>query len=119
MSLEQKYVDLAVKYMNSSNVRGKTINGGRAYSFPCPFCSEVKTSSGKSKPTKRTAVLMPIKGCEGKYSFLCMRGDSAECREKSMELHKFLWLYKPYLAERLKTEKSNDNPTNFTFKPNF
>ena len=119
MSLEKKYVHQVIKRMDPRNVREKTINGGQAYSFPCPFCSEAKTSSGKYKPTKRTAGIMPIKGCEGKYQFVCMRGGSVYCKDNKMDLKRFLWIHKPSLADSLNKEEKNANPTDFTFKPNF
>ena len=119
MSLEKKYVDQVIKDMKPLNLKSQKINGGAAYSFPCPFCSGLKTDSGKYKPTKRTAAIMPVKGCESKYQFLCMRGGSIYCKDKSMDFKRFLWIHKPSLAEKMVKEQNTVNPTDFNFKPNF
>ena len=47
MSLEKKYVDQVIKDMKPLNLKSQKINGGAAYSFPCPFCSEAIGAAGK------------------------------------------------------------------------
>ena len=95
-------MELDKKYLGRINFpKGTTkINkyGEDAYSFPCPACSTRKTSTGKLKPNKKTAILFPshVDNC---YKFKCLR-----CGTKGNLLN-YLLLHQPYLAEEYKSER--------------
>ena len=119
MTLQDRYIQ------RISYDLGIIAASSNSYSFPCPFCSHIPTKSGKIKSKKRTAALLPHKDCEYEYVFHCHRKGSNLCagdgKDGGMGFLNFLFRYKPYLAEKYKSER-RDDPTNdlpFNFKPNF
>ena len=106
MTLTEKYIQ---KISSDLGIVAGTYGGSKSYSFPCPFCSHIPTSSGKIRLNKKTGALIPQKNCEYEYTFTCRRQGSSSCRgegEKGgMGFLNFLFRYKPYLAEKYKFEK--------------
>ena len=108
MTLQEKYIQKILPSLSGEGeVRLSTKNGGAAYMFPCPFCSHLRTTSGKVRSHKRTAILMPHPNCKYEYIFNCTRGYSPECKGEARGFHNFLIMYKPYLAERYKFERDH------------
>ena len=106
MTLTEKYIQ---KIAPELGIVSGTYKGNNSYSFPCPFCSHLPTSSGKIKLKNRTACFISLQNCRYEYNFTCRRQGSSSCKgdgEKGgMGFLNFLFRYKPYLAEKYKFEK--------------
>ena len=115
MTLQDKYI-----HMISSDLG--IVAGNNSYSFPCPFCKHLPTSTGKIKLRKRTACFIPHKDCKYEYVFFCNRKGSNSCigtgKEGGMGFLNFLFMYKPYLAEKYKSEKNGYSDLTFN-QPQF
>ena len=100
---------LTEKYIQKISSDLGILSRGNSYSFACPFCKHIPTSTGKIKLTKKTACFIPHKDCKYEYNFSCQRQGSNDCigagKEGGMGFLNFLYRYKPYLAERYKFEK--------------
>ena len=119
MTLQEKYLNKITSSLgNGRPIETKSMNGGTAYIFPCPFCSHIRTSSGKDKPFKKTAILSPLTDCKYEYYFKCHRGYSPECKGGPRNFLNFLIMYRPYLAEKYKAEKNDYSHLTFD-KPEF
>ena len=110
MTLTEKYIrKILPKLAGAGEVQIGDKDGMPTYSFPCPFCSHLTTSSGKLKERKRTAILLPHQDCKYEYVFSCRRGYSPECKgsggKGGRNFLNFLIMLNPYLAEKYKFEK--------------
>ena len=102
---------LTEKYIQKISSDLGVVSSGNSYSFPCPFCKHLPTTTGKIKLNKRTACFIPEKNCKYEYNFYCQRKGSNDCRGDGtgggMGFLNFLYRYKPYLGERFKFEKEH------------
>ena len=118
MTLQDRYIQ---KISSDLGV----VEGNNSYSFPCPFCKHLPTSTGKIKLQARKACFIPHKDCQYEYVFYCSRKGSNTCtgegKSGGMGFLNFLFRYNPYLAEQYKSERRNDpsNTLPFDFKPTF
>ena len=106
MTLTEKYIQ---KISSEIGIVAGTYGGNKSYSFPCPFCSHLPTSSGKIKLKNRTACFISLQNCRYEYNFTCRRQGSSSCKGEGenggMGFLNFLFRYNPYLAEKYKFEK--------------
>ena len=111
MTITEKYIQKIVPLLaiaEGAKVTTKQKNGGTAYLFPCPHCSHLKTSSGKKKPTKRTAILSPRNECKWVYYFKCQRGGTPKCNGAGVRtFDNFLYHYNKPLSNQYQLEKNN------------
>ena len=110
MTITEKYIQKIVPLLakaEGANVDTKEMNGATAYMFPCPFCSHLTTTSGKQKPRKQTAILMPRRECKWVYTFKCHRGYAPECKGGARNFHNFLAMYNPHLFNKYQQEMNH------------
>ena len=107
MTLTEKYIQKVLPYLNREvpdvEVEEFYLNGAKAYKFACPFCWGI-TSKDRNK-RKKVAAFLPRQECKHEYTFYCHRHAASEC-QRARTFENFLWMYKPYLAEKMKFEKT-------------
>ena len=110
MTITEKYIQQIVPLLavaEGSKVSTKQMNGAIAYLFPCPFCSHLNTQSGKQKPRKQTAILMPRRESKWVYTFKCHRGGSSQCSGAAVSFNNFLHEYNKPIFKRYQLEMNN------------
>ena len=99
--------------IEGASVGAKPMNGRTAFTFPCPFCSPMRSKASKQR--SKDAILMPRADKPYCLTFKCMGHKS--CR-KTYNFQEFLENWNPSIAKSYKQDLGNrsNNPLKKLFK---
>ena len=88
--------------IEGASVGVKPMNGRTAFTFPCPFCSPMRSKASKQR--SKDAILMPRRDKPYCLTFKCMGHKSCQ---KTYNFQEFLEKWNPSIAQSYKEDLNN------------